>query len=181
MSNMNENSNFSLVPKPPSGIKKVELGAKRILSGMVADTLALAKEARSFRIVHVDDENYILEMFGLAIREEFKDVVIDAFQNGDKAWEELQRADPDLLITDMNHVGMSGWEMLPLLANRKAKYPILVVSGWFLKNGEENIARQCAGPDLKVTFWTKSKFGMEQLTAYLRTQLDPNSTEAHER
>ena len=40
---MNEKNNFALVPKPPSAVEKVEPGAKRVLSGMVADTLALAK------------------------------------------------------------------------------------------------------------------------------------------
>src|SRR6266550_4484466 len=52
---MNENNEFALVPKPPGALEKSEPAAKRILSGMVADTLALGKEAfspvaKSFRI-----------------------------------------------------------------------------------------------------------------------------------
>jgi TPR repeat protein len=39
---MNENNGFALVPRPPGAIEKAEPGAMRILSGMVADTLALA-------------------------------------------------------------------------------------------------------------------------------------------
>jgi hypothetical protein len=40
---MDENNKFALVPRPPSEIEKAEPGAKRVLSGMVADTLALAR------------------------------------------------------------------------------------------------------------------------------------------
>lgn len=39
---MNEKDNFALVPRPPSAVEKAEPGAKLILSGMVADTLAIA-------------------------------------------------------------------------------------------------------------------------------------------
>ena len=43
---MNEKDNFALVPKPPSAVEKAAPGAKRILSGMAADTLALVKPVR---------------------------------------------------------------------------------------------------------------------------------------
>lgn len=43
---MDGNHNFALVPRPPSAVEKAEPGAKRILSGMVADTLALARPAQ---------------------------------------------------------------------------------------------------------------------------------------
>lgn len=41
---MNEPHKFALVPKPPGALGKAEPGAKRILSVMVAETLALTKE-----------------------------------------------------------------------------------------------------------------------------------------
>jgi tetratricopeptide (TPR) repeat protein len=41
---MNEADNFALVPRPPGALEKAEPGAKRILSGMVTDTLALVKK-----------------------------------------------------------------------------------------------------------------------------------------
>jgi TPR repeat protein len=44
---MPEKSNFALVPRPPSEIEKAEPGAKRVLSGMVADALALISGERS--------------------------------------------------------------------------------------------------------------------------------------
>ena len=41
---MNENDKFALVPKTPAAIEKADPGAKRILSDMVADTLALVNK-----------------------------------------------------------------------------------------------------------------------------------------
>jgi hypothetical protein len=41
-----EQNNFALIPKPSSAVEKVAPGAKRVLSGMVADTLVLAKRER---------------------------------------------------------------------------------------------------------------------------------------
>jgi hypothetical protein len=53
---MNEKTGKALVPRPPSGVEKAAPGVKRILSGIVADTLALASreqrapEPKRFRI-----------------------------------------------------------------------------------------------------------------------------------
>src|SRR5208282_5973874 len=41
---MSEKNDFALVPRPPGAVEKAAPGAKRILSGIVADTLALAKK-----------------------------------------------------------------------------------------------------------------------------------------
>jgi CheY-like chemotaxis protein len=41
---MYDSDNFALVPRSPIAVERAEPGAKRILSGMVADTLALARE-----------------------------------------------------------------------------------------------------------------------------------------
>ena len=60
---------------------------------MMTDTLALAKQIQPFRIVHHEDQEWLLEMVGLAIHQKFKSVAIDPFQNEDKAWEELLQAD----------------------------------------------------------------------------------------
>ena len=39
---MNEADKFALVPRPPGALEKAEPGAKRVLTSMVQDTLALA-------------------------------------------------------------------------------------------------------------------------------------------
>ncbi len=49
---MNDDEKFALVPKSPSGLKKVEPVAKTVLSGMVQDTLDLAAKRR--RVGNVD-------------------------------------------------------------------------------------------------------------------------------
>ncbi len=104
------------------------------------------------------------ELMEVMLEHLFVKVKVLAFQNRDRAWKELLRADPDLLITDMNnqnmpgppeYSGMSGWELLPLLARRKVKYPILVVSGSVSKPGEKRRARKCAAPNLNITFLAK--------------------------
>ncbi|MDD5138840.1 MAG: response regulator [Verrucomicrobiales bacterium] len=128
---MEKKGNFALVRKSSSAIEKVAPGAKRILSGMVADAHALAKnkERKKLRIVVLDDEEgprrSCVAMFkscwpnGAEILE---------FENAHDAWQELSRADPDLFITDITHPGMTCLDTLTGLAERKVKYPVLVIS-----------------------------------------------------
>ena len=51
---MNEKKDFALVPRPPSALEKRNRARRRILSGMVADTLALARDA-AIAPVDLDD------------------------------------------------------------------------------------------------------------------------------
>ena len=74
------------------------------------------------------------------------------FEDWKTAWQALQGTEPDLLLTDMNN---SGWELLPLLVDRKVNYPILIVSGSFLMPGMKALARHVAGPTLNASFMTK--------------------------
>jgi DNA-binding NtrC family response regulator len=158
----NDKNNFALVRKPSGAVEKVAPGARRILSGIVADTLALTK--RKPRIIAVDDEkDWLLDTFiEPLIRKWFKEVTFLSFSEGEKAWQELLCEDPDFLITDMVRRGMSGYEMLPLLAERKVKYPILVMSGYV----EEKLVRHHAGQDLNILF-LKKPFTSEQLHSEL--------------
>lgn len=148
---MNEKNNFALARKSVRAVEKTAPGAKRILSGIVADAIALAKKKSSPRIVLVDDEEWLREMFELAIRNCFKDAVVVSFADGEQAWQELSHTAPDLLITDMNRPGLNGWKMLPLLATKKVNFPILVASGY----ATENAVRQCAGSGLNFSFRRK--------------------------
>jgi len=50
---MNEKNDFALVPRPPIEIEKAESGTKRVLSGMVVETLALARrEAELVEVIY---------------------------------------------------------------------------------------------------------------------------------
>jgi CheY-like chemotaxis protein len=116
------------------------------------------------RVVIVDDEEVVLDMMATLVRDWFREVTVLTFQNRDEAWQELLRRDPDLFITDMRSdnvpgrsgdYGMSGFELLKLLAERLVKYPVLVASGSFSMSGCDGLAKQCAGPHLNVSFLTK--------------------------
>src|SRR5688572_11688174 len=110
---MSELDNSALVPCPPVALEKVEPGPKRILSGMVADTLALVRGSKPrrpspTRIVMANDEPAMLELTEDVIRCWFPQINLLSFENGAIALEELSKADPDLLITDDNMPRMHG-------------------------------------------------------------------------
>jgi len=156
---MNDSDNFAPVPTP---------GAKRILSGMVADTLAEVKKLQrpKPRIVVVEYESVILQVMETFIRDWFKDVTLLLFSNNSEAWQELSQADPDLLILQ---TPMDGPELLPLLAERKAKFPILVTSGYF----REKELRQRAGPNLNISVLLKP-FSPKQFFRELLVHVGPS-------
>ena len=51
MNNGEKHNDFRLARRPSSAVEKAAPGAKRILSGMVADTLALGKKERAAKTV----------------------------------------------------------------------------------------------------------------------------------
>lgn len=104
------------------------------------------------RIVHADDEPLMLELVEAVLRGTLPAMTLLGFETWNAAWLALQGMEPDLLITDMNN---SGWELLPRLVDRKASYPVLIVSGSFLMSGEEAKARHVAGRALNASFLTK--------------------------
>jgi CheY-like chemotaxis protein len=147
----NEKNDFALVPRTPGAIEKAEPGTKRVLSGMVTDALALVKkESRPKpRIVLVNDDAGLLQMMESLICDAFKEVVVLQFQNGEQAWQELQRQDPDILVTDMQRPddSMDGWAMIPLLADKKVKYPVVIVSACSEFSTQNDLETSGAVPD----------------------------------
>lgn len=122
---------------------------------------------RELRIVIVDDDPTVLETLKLLVDSHFKNVSVVTFQDGDDAWRELSRVDPDLLMTDINHPGLNGSDMLTLLGKRNACYPIFVVSGSL--TGE--LVRDCHG--LNVSFFAKP-FAPTELTRHFSIHLARN-------
>jgi len=171
---MNEKNDFALVPRPPGMLERVEPGAKRILSGIVADTLGLANK-KPLRIVLVDDEPAVLESTEFAIRHYFKGVVVLKFGDAQEAMNELTREDPDLLITDDMMPGMSGLELLHHLLDRQVTYPIVAFFGYY----QEHQVREYANRGLNVTFLQKP-FTVPQLTKIIATQLNLSPERAGE-
>ena len=80
------------------------------------------------RIVMLDDQQGSLNALKLITEIWFRDATILTFDDSRDAMQELTREDPDLLTTDICHAGLSCKEMLRILAERKVKYPIFVIS-----------------------------------------------------
>jgi FixJ family two-component response regulator len=148
---------FPLVRRTPSAIEKAESGTKRVLSGMVVDTLALAKKepsqkTRPLRIVMVNDEEGVLRSFEVVIRHWFKDVTMLMFDNGAAALEELLQTDPDLLITDDRMAVMAGKELCQRLLDRQVTYPVIVDSGFEPREQTEQWVREFANRGLNISY-----------------------------
>jgi len=104
------------------------------------------------RVLIADDEPAMWDLYTILLEHLFQGVAILTAGNGQDAWEQLQKRDPDLLIMDLNRPGMGGLETLRRLAEKGASYPVLVVSGCLPSLEKE--ARAAAGP-LRVAFLPK--------------------------
>jgi FixJ family two-component response regulator len=105
-----------------------------------------AETRRKLKLVILDDD--LADFYEDLVTGFTQRFQIQKFIDGDRAWAELSATDPDVLITDLFHPGISGLQLLKLLAARKVTYPILVVSG-----DPDSLVGFCAKecPDLKVT------------------------------
>lgn len=145
---------FALVRKPSSAVEKAAPGAKRILSGMVADTLALVKKetvrkSRPHRIIIVNDEEGPRRALALILRSWFPNANVQLFQHSDEASLELLETAPDLLIAGNSAVVSGGEEMVRRLAQYKVAYPIVVFSAWEMT---EQWVCELAGEGMKISF-----------------------------
>ena len=118
------------------------------------------------RIILLDDEPMLLELYQDLIHKACKTVTMLPFKNADEALRELLHAPPDMFITDINHVGLNGREMLQLLARRKVSFPILVTTG----NLTENEVRKYGGTELNLLFLSKP-FKVEDFNRLFETVL----------
>jgi hypothetical protein len=137
--------------------------------------------ARQFRIIHLDDEDWVCGMVGTVIRRKFENVNYDWFTNGNEAWEALSHTNPNLLITDLlndnvpgrkEDFGTSGFHLLARLAEGNICYPILVISGSLTVHKYEAYVRQLFGSRLNISFIEKP-FTTEQLTTELSKYITP--------
>jgi DNA-binding response OmpR family regulator len=151
---MNEPDNFALVPKPPGALERAEPGAKRILSGMVADTLALANAPRGLRVIILDDEEGPRESYKIILNDYFKNLEVREFTNGNEAWTELSRTHPGLFITDLRHLGLDCFEMLRRLAESRASFPIFVITA-FETPDSLRLLREFENAGLNLTYMHK--------------------------
>jgi CheY-like chemotaxis protein len=85
------------------------------------------------RIVQLDDEEPILNIVAIMLRQCFPNLLLYQFQQSPSAWRILTEARPDLLITDDIMHGNREWNgesIVRCLVERGVDYPILVLSAW---------------------------------------------------
>ena len=153
--------NLIVLPLTKNNFKKPDQ------TGLIMNEAAATTDRRKPRIILVDDEKHMLQLFELYIREWFKEVDLVLFQNGDTAWEELNRQAPDLLITDWYHPGLDGGEMVRKLAQTQSRIPVLMISAC-----DWEYVREFADSGIKVVFLQKP-FSSEQLWRALNELIGP--------
>jgi DNA-binding response OmpR family regulator len=114
------------------------------------------------RIVLLEDELGTAKDLELLLRWWFRELDLVVFSNGDEAWTDLCRQDPDLFITDWFHPGLSGAEILRKLADRKVAYPIIFCSVC----PREAFKEQEALLELKLV-WLQKPFSVEEFRTHL--------------
>ncbi len=117
-----------MVPRPPGSIEKAKPGAERILSGMIAETLALARQSKGTqrRIVILDDDLDLPDLYRRILQQSLKDIDLQYFTTRITLHE--LRAVPDLFITDLNMPKMDGFQVLSILAENKVKFPVMMLT-----------------------------------------------------
>ncbi len=129
---MSERSDFALVPRPAGALEKAEPGAKRILSGMVADTLALARKEQVAKprgkLLIVDDEETIRQSMRVIFKDEY-----DLFLAGDgrTAVELAKQNDIDVVVTNICMPPMSGIELLERLKCLKPDIEVIILTAHY--------------------------------------------------
>jgi len=83
------------------------------------------------RIVLLEDEPALSRLFEDCLHEWFEKLELLKFENGDEAWQELSREEPDLLMLDCEHPGLTGHQILELLIKAHSRFAILLTSDLF--------------------------------------------------
>ena len=102
-------------------------------------------------MVVLEDDEFLAQFYEMLVKRVLPQAHILFFNNGDKAWEELTKVDPDLFITDVEHFGMDAWEMARMLAAAKVTYPIFMISGDFVSGTKHTHLY----PELRLTLLSK--------------------------
>jgi TPR repeat protein len=138
-----ENRNgFPLVRRPSSAVEKAAPGARRILSGMVADTLALVKKEpsakRKFRVLTCSGEEAIVATWTVIIRGhlgEAYDVNVTDRNTGSEILEFVRQQPIDFIVAMVNNILVPSTDgndrirkAVELLARLKAEYGIPVIA-----------------------------------------------------
>jgi len=139
---MDKNDNFALVPRPPGALEKAEPGARRILSGMVADTLALAKKGARPRpsFIALLGHEFFARIFEAVIRRELPEQYELKVYHFDRASELLKLAEEHGFDLVAMYLGNIMWNVGPGKAYYDAAVvlvpgfqPTAVIMPWFVE------------------------------------------------
>jgi DNA-binding NtrC family response regulator len=175
---MKRGENVTLLRAPyscESLVRAVESGLRisRDTPGRVEITTEPLKTSPP-RIVVLDDEPLTCDALRMVLHLELPYAEILTFTSVEAALGELQREDPDLFTTDYEHSGMRGDELLQLLAARKAKYPVFLISSYGESLASNDFLERFLYQGLNVSLLSKP-FLVEQLRALLSKHLDPRN------
>jgi CheY-like chemotaxis protein len=120
------------------------------------------------RIVLLEDEPLLADLFEMCIRDWFKSAEIVKLANGNAACQELSQTEPDMFIMDWSHPGLKGNEVLELLAARNVRCVILLTSDMF-----SSIISPIISRDFKVGYLPKP-FGVLQFWHALNELIGPS-------
>ncbi len=121
------------------------------------------------RIVLVDDEEFFVLILAQMLRSRY-DATIQPFTSSQAAWEELDRASPDMLIVGGVMPPPCGEEIVRRLMARNVSYPILVVSGYL--SVDDVLSWFPAAPNIS---FLQKPFSAEQLYAEIKRYFVTNS------
>src|SRR5258707_370107 len=139
---MKEENDLALVPRLPGALEKAEPGAERLLSAMVADTLALVKKeppGKPMLTILVGGDDWTIEHFQTVIPlilDEF-DVKFFGFGTESELIKVAEEQPFDLIVVYLHGVFWSEWRdgfvarAVGVLARLKAQYckPIIAQQG----------------------------------------------------
>jgi TPR repeat protein/FixJ family two-component response regulator len=134
--------------------------------------LCKASCSRSLRIVMLDDEPLVLEALKMMLHFDHPSSFVLTFSSAESALQELEWKEPDLFTTDWNHPGkLCGDGLLRVLAERRVKFPIFVITAYAECIEEKDGLRGLLDQGLNVTLLSKP-FLMEDLRRLIAEHVD---------
>ncbi len=106
------------------------------MSVAIAPNPTRAGFAQRIRVMIVDDAVVVRGLFARWIQEETDLEVVASLRTGREAVDQLTRADPDVVVLDVDMPEMDGIEALPLLLQKKRDLVVIMASTLTRRNAE---------------------------------------------
>jgi len=126
----------------------------------------------ALKIVVMDDERYVGMALRMMLQFDLPNAEIRTFTDVEAALEILEQEDPDLFTTDYAHPKINGHELLRILADRKVKYPIIMLSAYAEVLKPQEWLKEFGNHPLNFSFLPKP-FLLEELRQLMTKHLGP--------